>query len=86
MGLPIALELGKLTMDVLVADCFHYKTPSYDGVCMSIVTRSRFGHTILCTIAVIPIENANHICWILQMCLRHGLGLKCAISQIKDQC
>ena len=40
-----------------------YKTPSYDGV----------------AIAVIPIENANHICWVLQMCLRHGLDLKCAI-------
>ena len=79
MGLPIALELGNLTMDILVADCFHYKTPTYDGVCMNIVTRTGFGRTILCAIAVIPIENASHICWVLQMCLRHGLDLKCAI-------
>ena len=73
MGFPIALELGKLTMDVLVADCFHYKTPSYEGVCMNIVSRTGFGCTILCAIAIIPIEDSNHICWVLQMCLRHGL-------------
>ena len=79
MSLLIALELGKLTMDVLVADCFHYKTPSYNGVCMNIVTRTGFGRTILCAIAVIPIKNENHICWVLQMCLRHGLDLKCTI-------
>ena len=79
MGFPIAMKLGKLTMDVLVADCFHYKTPSYDGVCMNIVTRTGFGRTVLCAIAVIPTENSNHICWVLQMCLRHGLDLKCAI-------
>ena len=79
MGLPITLKLGKLTMNILVADCFHYKKPSYDGVCMNIVTRTGFGHTILCIIAVITIENANHICWVLEMCLRHGLDLKCAI-------
>ena len=79
MGLPIALELGKLTMDVLVADCFHYKTLSYDGVCMNIVTRTGFGCTILCAITVIPIENVNHIFWVLQICLRYGLDLKCAI-------
>ena len=46
---------------------------------MNIVTRNGFGRTILCTIAVIPIENSNHIGWVLQMCLRHGLDLKCAI-------
>ena len=79
MGFPISSELGKLTMDVLVADFFHYKTPSYDSVCMNIVTRTRFGRTGVCAIAVIPIENSNHICWVLQMCLRHGLDLKCAI-------
>ena len=79
MGFPISLELGKLTMDVLVANCFHYKTPSYDGVCMNIVTRTGFGRTILGAIAAIPIENSNHICWVLQMCLRHGLDLRCAI-------
>ena len=66
-------------MNVLVADCFHYKTPSYDGVCMNIVSRTGFGRTILCAIAIIPIEDSNHICWVLQMCLRHGLELKCAI-------
>ena len=66
-------------MDVLVADCFHYKTPSYDGVCMNIVSKTGFGRTVLCAIAVIPIENSDHICWVLQMCLRHSLDLKCAI-------
>ena len=79
MGFPISAELGKLTMDVLVADCCHYKTPSYDGVCMNIVTKSGFGRTILCAIAIIPIENSNHICWVLQMCLRLGLDLKYTI-------
>ena len=79
MGLPIALELEKLTMDVLVADCFYYKTPSYDGVCMNIVTRTGFGQTVLRVIAIIPIENTNHIYWVLQLCPRHGLYLKCAI-------
>ena len=79
MGFPIALELGKLTMDVLDADFFHYKTPSYDGVWMHIVIRTGFGRTILCAIAVIPIGNSNHICWVLQMRLRHGLDVKCAI-------
>ena len=79
MGFPIALELGKLTMDVLIADYFHYRTPNYDGVCMNMVTKTGFGLTILCAIAVILIENTNHICWVLQMCLRHALDLKCAI-------
>ena len=36
-----------------------YNTPSYDGV----------------AVAVIPMENENHICWVLQMCLRHGIVL-----------
>ena len=72
-------------MDVLVADCFHYKTPSYDGVCMNIVSRTGFGRTILCAIAVIPIEDSNHICWVLQICLRHGLDLKCAIFTDQGQ-
>mmetsp|Transcript_10881 Transcript_10881/g.10527 ORF Transcript_10881/g.10527 Transcript_10881/m.10527 type:complete len:87 (-) Transcript_10881:84-344(-) len=86
MGPPISLELGKLTMNVLVADCFHYKTPSYGRVCLNIVTRTGFGRTILCAIAVIPIENSNHICWVLQMCLQHGLDLNALFSLIKDQC
>ena len=79
MSLPIALELKKLTMDVLVVDSFHYKTPSYDEVCIYIVTITGFGLTILCAIAIIPIENANHICCVLHVCLRHGLDVKCAI-------
>ena len=66
-------------MDVLVADCFHYKAPSYDRVCMNIITRTGFGRIILCAIAVISIENANHICWVIQMCLRYGLDLKYAV-------
>ena len=45
LGMPICKELGKLTMDVLVVDCFHFKTSSFDGVCMNIVTRSGFGRT-----------------------------------------
>ena len=36
-----------------------YNTPSYDGV----------------AVAVIPMENENYICWVLQMCLRHGIVL-----------
>ena len=46
---------------------------------MHIVTRTGFGRTILCTIVIISIEHTNHICWVLQMCLRHGIDLKCAI-------
>ena len=66
-------------MDVLVVDCFHFKTASYDGVCMNFVSRTGFGRTILVAIAIIPIEDVNHICWVLQMCFRHGMELKCAI-------
>lgn len=32
LGFPIAIKLGKLTLDDLVADCFYFNTPSYDGV------------------------------------------------------
>ena len=35
LSFPIAIELGKLTIDLLVADWFHFNTPSYNGVCMN---------------------------------------------------
>ena len=79
IAFPIAQELGRLTMNIIVADCFHFKTESCDFVIMNLATRTGFGRTILLAIAIIPIENVNHICWVLQMCLRHGMELKCAI-------
>jgi hypothetical protein len=79
LGFPIALEVGELTMDVLVTDCFHQKCKSYDGVVMHIVSRTGFGRTVLCAIAIIPIEDTNHISWVIQMCWRHGIELKCGL-------
>jgi hypothetical protein len=79
VGFPIALEVGELTMDVMVTDCFHQKSKNYDGVVMHIVSRTGFGRTILCAIAIIPIEDTNHISWVIQMCWRHGMDLKCGL-------
>ena len=86
LDMPICKELGKLTMDVLVADCFHFKTPSFDGVCMNIVTRSGFGRTILCAIAIIPIENVNHICWFFKCVSVTGWTLNVLFSPIRVRC
>jgi hypothetical protein len=79
VGFPIALEVGQLTMDVMVTDCFHQKSLNYDGVVMHIVSRTGFGRTVLCAIAIIPIEDTNHIAWVIQMCWRHGMDLKCGL-------
>jgi len=79
VGFPIAKHHGKLTIPILIADCHHFQTPHYDGVALVIVSKTGYGHTILHAFAILPIEDTNHIAWFLQMCLRHGLDLDCAL-------
>ena len=79
VGFPIAKHHGKLTLAVLIADCFHFQTPHYDGVAIVIVSKTGFGRTIIHAFAIFPIEDTNNIAWFLQMCLRHGLDLDCAL-------
>jgi hypothetical protein len=62
---PIALEVGQLPMDVMVTDCFHQISKDYDDVVMHIVSRTGFGRTVLCAIAIIPLEDTNHIAWVI---------------------
>jgi hypothetical protein len=79
VGFPIALEVGQLTMNVMVTDCFHQKSKNYDGVVMHTVSQTGFGRTVLCVIAIILIEDTNHIAWVIQMCWRHGMDLQCCL-------
>ena len=37
------------------------------------MTKTGHGRMIILCVATIPAENAKHLCWVLQMCIRHGL-------------
>ena len=79
VGFPMSGYHGRLTVPILIADCFHYRSPHYDGVGIIICSKSPFGRTIIHAFGIIPIEDTNSISWFLQMCLKHGLQLSDAL-------
>ena len=79
VGFPIAHAHGKLTMPVLVIDCFHYQCPSYDGVTIALSSRTGFGRSVIYAFGIIPMEDTNNISWFLQLCFLHGIDFNCAL-------
>ena len=73
VGFPIAHAQGKLTMPILMIDCFHYQCPSYDGITIALTSRTVYGLLVVYAFGIIPTENANNIFWFSQLCLFHGV-------------
>jgi len=73
LGYPVAQHFGDITVPIYIADAFHYKTSSYDGICFNLCTKSSFGDTIILALAIVPSENTTELSWIMQMLIRHGL-------------
>jgi hypothetical protein len=78
-GFPIAKYHGVLTQPVYILDCFHTKCKMYTGRIFVIASRTGFGRTVMEAVAYIPDESAGQICWLVQMCWRHGMKLEDAI-------
>ena len=78
-GFPIAKYHGVLTQPPYIVDCFHSKSKMYSGRIFLFASRTGFGRTVIEAIAYIPSESAGHICWLVQMCWRHGMHLEDAI-------
>jgi len=78
-GFPIAKYHGVLTQPPYIVDCFHPKCKMYGGRIFLFASRTGFGRTVIEAIAYIPDESAGHICWLIQMCWRHGMKLEDAI-------
>ena len=79
VGFPIACAQGKLTMPILMIDCFHYQCPSYDGITIALTSRTGFGLSVIFAFGIIPTEDTNNISWFLQLCLLHGVDFNCAL-------
>jgi len=79
LGFPIAKYHGVLTQPVYIVDCFHNKCKMYSGRTFLFASRTGFGRTVMEAVAYIPNESAGHICWLVQMCWRHGMKLEDAI-------
>jgi hypothetical protein len=79
IGFPIAKYHGVLTQPPYIVDCFHSKCKMYGGRTFLFASRTGFGRTVIEAMAYIPDESAGHICWIIQMCWRHGMKLEDAI-------
>ena len=79
VGFPIAKYHGVLTQPVYIVDCFHSKCKMYSGRTFIFASRTGYGRTVIEAFAYIPNESAGHICWLVQMCWRHGMKLEDAI-------
>jgi hypothetical protein len=79
VGFPIAHAHGKLTLPILMIDCFHYQCPSYDGVAIALTSKTGFGLTVVYAFGIIPTEDTNNISWFLQLCALHGIDFDCAL-------
>ena len=69
----------KISIPVLFIDCCHYQCPQYDGIAIALSTKSGCGLSLILAFAVIPVENADHISWFLQLCAVHGVDFDCAL-------
>ena len=75
LATPIASSsfLSFVTFPVFVADCAHYKEATYDGHLFVLATKTSYDDVILLAFAIIPSENKEHLYWVMEMCLRHGI-------------
>ena len=74
VGFPIALHVGTLTLPILIADCFFYRTPSFNGVVFNLCSKTPYGDTILLCFAILPIKKSRHLAWTIQCCVRHRMS------------
>lgn len=73
VGLPMARQVGKLTLPVLICDGHHYQTASFTGVFSGLCSKDGYGNSVLRSFSIIPIENDRHLVWTVECCIRHGL-------------
>lgn len=73
---PIARHVCTLTLPILIADCFFYRTPSFYGVVFNLCSKTPYGETILLMFAILPLENTRHLVWTIQCCVRGGISFR----------
>ena len=59
IGFSIAQHVGTLTLPIYIADCFFYKTPSFNGVVFNLCSKTPYGDTILLYFAILPIKKQD---------------------------
>ena len=74
VGFPVAEFQNVLTLPVLQIDCFHCQCHSYDGVGITLCSKTGFRKIILLAFGIIPVEDTNNVAWFLQLCVRHGMN------------
>jgi hypothetical protein len=79
VGFPVAHAHGKITLPILMIDCFHYQCPSYDGIAIALTSKTGFGQSVVYAFGIIPAEDTNNISWFLQLCGLHGINFDCAL-------
>jgi hypothetical protein len=74
LALPTSQYHGVITQPLHVMDCFHIRHPSCDVFIVAFVSKSGCGKTVVDAIAwCAGNENATHLAWVTQMCLRAGI-------------
>ena len=81
VAFPIALpeHRSKFTIPVLFIDCCHYQCPQYDGIAITLSSKTGCGLIVILSFAIIPTEDTDSICWFLQLCALHGIDMNCAL-------
>ena len=72
IGFPI-VNCTHYIQDIYVADCCHSKANKYYGVTFNLMSKTGQGRMIILCVATIPAEDSNHLFWVLQLCVKHGV-------------
>ena len=81
IGMPMGLSkhLQNLSIPVMFIDCCHYQCLQYDGIAITLSSKSGCGLSLVLAFGIIPVENIDHISWFLQLCALHGINFDCAL-------
>ena len=75
IGFPI-VNCTHYIQDIYVADCCHSKAKEYDGITFNLMSKTGHRRMIILCVATIPAEDSNHLFWVLQLCVKHGVCFK----------
>ena len=76
IGLPIAAHVGDLTLPILSADGFHFRTPSFTGQLFCLCSKDGYGRAVLLSFSIIPKENVAHLGWSIECNILYGISFQ----------
>ena len=76
IGVPRIIGIvGFGSFNILFVDGCHCKDMTYEGAIILVTVKTSLAHSLSVILAFVPLENANHMSWVVQMIIKTGVDL-----------